>query len=73
MAPRSAAGQIWPHLPTGTPEPVKQRQNSLGDAMWPSLSREQKAKEALTAKWQAEQKARSKRMAEHLREINERL
>jgi len=65
MAPRSAAGQIWPHLPTGTPEPVKQRQNSL--------SREQKAKEALTAKWQAEQKARSKRMAEHLREINERL
>jgi hypothetical protein len=41
--------------------------------MWPSLSREQKAKEALTAKWQAEQKARSKRMAEHLREINERL
>ena len=48
---RNAAGQIWPHLPQGTPEPSKQRERSLGDALWPSLSREAKAKEAAQARW----------------------
>jgi hypothetical protein len=36
--PNSAAGQIWPHLRQGTPEPVEQQQrtpNSVADAMYP--------------------------------------
>jgi hypothetical protein len=34
----SAAGQIWPHLRQGTPEPVEQQQrepNSVAAAMYP--------------------------------------
>jgi hypothetical protein len=51
MAQRNAAGQIWPHLAQGTREPIKQRQPSLADAMWPQLSREQKARERDQALW----------------------
>jgi hypothetical protein len=36
--PKSAASQIYPHLPSGERPEVKQRPNSLADAMWPSLS-----------------------------------
>jgi hypothetical protein len=32
---RSAASQIYPHLPSGERPEVKQRQPSLADAMWP--------------------------------------
>ena len=51
MAQRNAAGQIWPNLPSGDREPVKQRERSLGDAMWPQLSREAKAKDADQRLW----------------------
>ena len=47
MAQRNAARQIWPHLPTGTPEPVQQRTPTVADAMYPGLSREAKSQEAL--------------------------
>jgi hypothetical protein len=50
----TAAGQIWPHLKQATPSEVEQRrQPSLGDAMWPQLSREAKAKERDQALWDA--------------------
>jgi hypothetical protein len=51
MAQRSAAGQIYPHLPSAAREPVQQRTPGLGDAMWPSLSREARAKEADQRLW----------------------
>ena len=73
----SAAGQIWPHLAQGTPEPVKQRTPNIADAMFPSLSREAKREEASQAwarEWvRAEQKASNARTVEQLRQINERL
>jgi hypothetical protein len=35
----SAAGQIWPNLRQGTPEPVSQRQSkSLAETMYPAPS-----------------------------------
>jgi hypothetical protein len=48
-----AAGQIWPGLPTGTPEPVKQRTANVSDAMWPGLSRAAKAVDANQRLWDA--------------------
>jgi hypothetical protein len=51
MPPRSAAQSLYPHLPSAEREPVKQREHSLGDALWPQLSREQKAREADQARW----------------------
>jgi len=41
--------------------------------MYPALSREAKAREAWQARVQAEQKAHSKRMAEHLQALTEQL
>jgi len=38
----------------------------LASAMYPSLSRDAKAQEAKNERWQAEQKARNKRLADHL-------
>jgi hypothetical protein len=36
----TAAGQIYPHLPSADREPVQQRRtpNSVADAMWPQLT-----------------------------------
>jgi hypothetical protein len=59
--PKSVASQIWPHLSQGTHEPIKQRERSLADAMWPQLSREAKAKEADQRLWT--------RINEHNREV----
>jgi hypothetical protein len=39
---KSAAQAIWGNLPSGEREPIKQRERSLGDALWPQLSREAK-------------------------------
>jgi hypothetical protein len=44
--PKSAAASIYPHLPSVAPAPVQRQQPQLADALFPSLSREQKAKEA---------------------------
>jgi hypothetical protein len=69
----TAASQIWPHLPHDDERVAKQSKGSLGDALWPQLSKEAKQKEFWEARARAEQKAQSKRMVEHLRQINERL
>jgi hypothetical protein len=53
MAPRSAAQSLYPHLPSAEREPVKQSGRSVADALWPSLSREAKAKEADERLWEA--------------------
>jgi hypothetical protein len=45
----------------------------LASALWPSLSREAKMKEAQKARAQAEQKAHNKRMADHLKTLTEQL
>jgi hypothetical protein len=49
--PKSAAGQIWPNLAQGTPEPVQQRTPTVSDALWPGLSRAAKAQEADQRLW----------------------
>jgi hypothetical protein len=49
--PPSAAQALYGHLPSAARPEVKQRERSLGDAMWPQLSREAKAKEADQALW----------------------
>jgi hypothetical protein len=64
----NAAGQIWPHLKTGIPEPAQQRRkpNSLGEALWPQLSAEAKAQDAA--------RARNKEiLLRNLRELNARM
>jgi hypothetical protein len=59
--PRSAAASIYPHLPTAERPLSTQRERSLGDAMWPSLSREARQREADQALWQ--------RLHEHNRQV----
>jgi hypothetical protein len=71
--PRSAAGALYPHLPSGERAERQQRTPTIADALFLSLSREQKAREAETAKWQEEQKARTKRMAADLRATAEQI
>jgi hypothetical protein len=75
--PPSAAQSLYPNLPSGGRPEVKQRQPNIADAMWPSLSREAKAKEASQSwaqEWaRREQKESNARMVERLRAINERL
>jgi hypothetical protein len=41
----TAAGQIWPHLAQDDERVAKPSKRNVADAMWPSLSREAKAKE----------------------------
>jgi ParB-like chromosome segregation protein Spo0J len=55
----------------GTPEPQPrpERNQSVGDAMWPALSRQAKANEAAQQKWEQERQRRSKELAADLRKI----
>ena len=75
--PPSAAQSLYPNLPTSARPEVKQRQPNIADAMWPSLSRAAKAKEASQSwaqEWaRREQKESNARTVERLRQINERL
>jgi len=78
MAPRSAAQSLYPHLPSAhRPEVQQRRTPTIADALFPSLSREVKAKEAAQAwaqEWaRKEQKESNARMVERLRQMNERL
>jgi len=50
----SAAQALYGHLPSAAREPVKQRERSLADSMWPGLSREAKREEFWQA-WAREQ------------------
>ena len=70
MPQRNAAGQIWPNLPQGTPNEVEQRQGSVGDALWPSLSRSAKAEEAQRLRWDEWKKRQRDLLLKHLREAN---
>jgi hypothetical protein len=47
MTQRSAAGQIWPHLPSDEPPKQQQRASSLSAAMYPSLTPQAKAQNEL--------------------------
>jgi hypothetical protein len=51
MAPRSAAQTIWGNLPSGVRPEVKQSERSLGDALWPQLSRAAKRADADQRLW----------------------
>ena len=66
----SAASQIWPHLPTGTPEPVQQRTPTVADAMFPNLSRAAKAQEAQQQRWDAMRKQQRDNHLRGLRQAN---
>jgi hypothetical protein len=68
--PPSAAQALYGHLKSGVREPIKQRTNSLADSMFPSLSREQKAKQADQARWDALNKRNRDNLLKHLREAN---
>jgi hypothetical protein len=50
------------------PKPTSAAKPSIADAMWPSLSREAKVKEAQQAKAREEQKLRTRRLVDHLQE-----
>jgi hypothetical protein len=45
MPQSSAAGQIYPHLPSATREPSTQREQSLASAMYPSQTPEARARD----------------------------
>ena len=66
----SAAQALWGHLPSALPEPSTQRRNSLGDAMWPQLSREAKAKEADQRLWEAILERQRQSFRQGMREAN---
>jgi hypothetical protein len=75
MREPTAAQALYGHLPSAARREVEQRRppNSVGDAMWPQLSRETKQREAAEQKQQAEQRERSRRMAADLRAMREAL
>jgi hypothetical protein len=68
--PKSAAQSLYPHLPSAAREPIKQRERSLGDALWPQLSREAKAKERDQALWDEICKRNRDILLRNLREAN---
>ena len=47
----NAASQIWPHLAHDDERVVKPSKGSVADAMWPQLSREQKARDRDAQLW----------------------
>jgi hypothetical protein len=66
MMQRSAAGQIWPHLPSDQPPKQQQRAQSLSATMYPSLTPQ--------AKKQDEAHVRGReRLLRGLRELNAQL
>jgi hypothetical protein len=70
--PPSAAQALYPHLPSGERPEVEQRQQSLGDAMWPQLSRAAKAKDADQALWRAILERQRESFRQGMREANAR-
>jgi hypothetical protein len=70
---QTAAGQIWPHLPHDDGRVAKQSKRTVADALWPSLSREAKAKEAAQARWDEWRKRDRDSLLRNLRELNARI
>jgi hypothetical protein len=66
---RTPAQALYPHLPSAERPERAQGGPRLSDAMWPALSREAKARDEDKARWEALEKARSKRIAEDLRAL----
>ena len=66
----TAASQIWPHQPHDDERVAKQSKRSVADALWPSLSREKKAREAEQARWDAWRKRDRDSTLRLLREAN---
>jgi hypothetical protein len=71
--PTTAAGQIWPHLPHDDERLAKPSKSTVADAMWPSLSREAKAREADQRLWDAICERNRQSLLRNLRELNARL
>jgi hypothetical protein len=66
----NAASQIYPHLPSAAREPVKQRERSLADALYPSLSKGAKQREAEKALWTRINERNREALLRGLREAN---
>jgi hypothetical protein len=49
----TAAQALYGHLPSGSRESVKQREQSLSASMWPSLTPQAKQRESDQALWDA--------------------
>ena len=72
QTPPSAASQIWRDLPSADRAPVAQRRDpSLADALFPSLSREAKQREADQALWARINERNRQTLLRNLREANE--
>ena len=67
---RTPAQSLYPHLPSADRAPSTQRERSLADAMYPSLSREARAKEAELAWVEARNKRNRDNTLKWLREAN---
>jgi hypothetical protein len=65
--PKTAAQALYGHLPSAERAERSDRNQSVADAMWPKLSREQKAREAAQAKWDARLRERKQRLLADLR------
>jgi hypothetical protein len=51
----------------------QRKHDDLASAMYPALSREAKARDAAAAQWRAEQKTRTAKLLEGLRELNRKI
>jgi hypothetical protein len=66
--PRSAAQSLYPHLASGERPERQPPAQSLGDAMWPSLSSAAKRAEAAQSRWQRQYEQRRQNLLAALRE-----
>ena len=68
--PRSAAQALYPNLPSAERVETRQRGPSLANSMFPSLSREAKAREHDQQLWNAIRKRQRDSLVRGLREAN---
>jgi hypothetical protein len=66
----TAAQALYSHLPSAAREPVKQAEPRLADALFPSLSRAAKQRDAEQERWDAWRKRERDSLLRHLREAN---
>jgi hypothetical protein len=66
----SAAQALYGHLPSAARAERPERKGSVGDAMWPQLSREAKARERDQALWDAINRRQRESFVRGLREAN---
>jgi hypothetical protein len=68
----NAASQIWPHLPHDDERVAKPSKRSVADALWPALSREQKARDRDQRLWDRINEHNRQVLLRNLREAIER-